>query len=705
MRTILILLAVSIFGAKAAAQSQQQSQPPPQSSQQQNQISVMPLPAKFQLGSGHLLIDQSFSVTVDGAKDDRLNRATQRFATNLSRQTGIPFGGSTGKAKTTLTVRVDHASKRVQEFDEDESYLLDVAPSGATLTASNTLGALHGLETFLQLVQATPDGFAAPAVHIEDKPRFPWRGLLIDVSRHFSPVDVIERNIDGMAAVKMNVLHLHLSDDQGFRVESKAFPKLQEMGADGMYFTRAQIQELIEYAADRGVRILPEFDIPAHATSWFVGYPQLASGPGPYTIAGNWGVLDPAVDPTREETYKFLDKFIGEMSALFPDQFFHIGGDEVDGKQWDANPNIQAFKRAHQMKNNQELQQYFTTRVQKIVAKHHKQMVGWDEILSAGMSKEIVIQSWRGQASLAAAAKQGYRGLLSSGYYLDGMWTAARHYAVDPMSGDAANLSSDEKSRVLGGEACMWGEYITPANIDSRIWPRTAAVAERLWSPQETQDVDGMYRRLAALDWRLEWLGLKQKSNYLAMMGRMANTDQIGPLRVLGDAVRPSDLGTREQTAERAGIALSSLTPLNRMVDAVPPESESANDFTRAVNALIIGNFKDASAEMLVRAQLERWRDNPSRLQPLLDSSAVLKELTPVSQNLASLGAAGLQALDYLDKGEHAPDAWKTQTLAMIDQASQPQADLFIAVAPAVQTLVNASAGVMPSSQTPPGRQ
>lgn len=695
MRTILILLLASILPARAAAQSQPQSaaQPPSQSPALQNQISVVPLPSQFQLGAGQLLIDGSFTVATEGAKDDRIDRAVVRFMANLSHETGIPFHAATDKAKTTLTVRAEHAGKRVQEFNEDESYVLDVTPSAATLTAPDTLGVLHGLETFLQLVQATPAGFTAPAIHIDDKPRFPWRGLLIDVSRHFSPIEVLQRNIDGMAAVKLNVLHLHLSDDQGFRVESKAFPKLQEMGSDGMYFTQAQIRGLIDYAADRGVRIVPEFDMPAHATSWFVGYPQLASGPGSYTVAGNWGVLDPAMDPTREETYKFLDKFIGEMAKLFPDAFFHIGGDEVDGKQWDANPKIQEFMRAHQMKNNQELQQYFTIRVQKMVAKHHKEMVGWDEILSPGMPKDIVIQSWRGQSSLAAAAKQGYRGLLSSGYYLDGMWTAARHYSIDPMSGDAANLSAEEKSRILGGEACMWGEYITPANIDSRLWPRTAAIAERLWSPAQTQDVHSMYRRLSALNWRLEWLGIRQKANYPAMLGRMVDTDDVASLRVLGDAVRPSDLGTREQTAERAGTPLSSATPLNRMVDAVPPESEAANDFTRAVNVLVASNFKDADTETQVRVQLERWRDNPARLQPLLDSSSLLKELTPVSQSLASLGAAGLQALDYLDKGERAPDAWKTQTLAMIDQASQPQADLFIAVAPAIQTLVNASAG------------
>jgi len=700
-------------------------------SPQQNQINVMPLPAKLQLGTGWLTIDQSFSVAIEGAKDSRLDRAAQRFVTNLSRQTGIPLNSATAigrgtepklarpiqkmvdKAsretgtpvradliavgKATLTVYTSSPSKSNQEAGEDESYTLDVTSSSATLSASNTLGILHGFETFLQLVQSTPNGFAAPAVHIEDKPRFPWRGLMIDVSRHFTPIDIIKHNIDGMAAVKLNVLHLHLSDDQGFRIESKEFPKLQQMGSDGLYFTQVEMRDLIEYAADRGIRVVPEFDMPGHATSWFVGYPEISSGSGPYSIERRWGIFDPAMDPTREETYKFLDKFIGEMSELFPDRFFHIGGDEVNGKQWDANPKVQAFMRAHQIKNNQELQQYFTVRVQKIVAKHHKLMIGWDEILSPGMSQDIVIQSWRGQASLAAAAKQDYRGLLSSGYYLDHMETAAQYYAVDPLSGDAANLSAEEQSRILGGEACMWAEFVTPDNIESRVWPRTAAVAERLWSPAETQDMDGMYRRIAAMSWRLEWLGLKHKSNYIAMLGRMAGTDDVAALRVLGDAVRPVGLGVREEAAERAGVAQTSTVPLNRLVDAVPPESEAANEFARAVNALVASNFKDAIIEAQIRAQLETWRDNRARLQPLLDNSALLRELVPASQSLASLGAAGLQALDYLDKGEHPSDAWKSQTLAMIDQASQPQADLLIAVAPAVQILVNASTGAPPA--------
>jgi len=180
-----------------------------------------------------------------------------------------------------------------------------------------------------------------PAVTIKDQPRFPWRGLLIDVSRHFIPLDVLKRNVDGMVAVKLNVLHLHLSDDQGFRVESKRFPKLHEMGSDGMYYTQGELRDFVAYAHDRGIRVLPEFDTPGHSRSWFVGYPELASNPGPYKVDPEGP--DSVTDPTQEGTYKFLDKFVDEMAKVFPDAYFHIGGDEVDGKHWDANPKIQAF--------------------------------------------------------------------------------------------------------------------------------------------------------------------------------------------------------------------------------------------------------------------------------------------------------------------------------------------------------------------------
>ncbi len=198
-------------------------------------------------------------------------------------------------------------------------------------------------------MQLIGSDFQAPAVHIEDHPRFPWRGLMMDVSRHWMPVDVVKRNLDAMAAVKLNVFHWHLSDDQGFRVESKRFPKLQELGSDGNFYTQDEIRQVVEYARARAIRVVPEFDIPGHTTSWFVGYPELASAPGPYKIERTWGIFQPTMNPAREETYQFLDAFIGEMAALFPDPYFHIGGDEVEETQWKQSASIQAFAREHQL--------------------------------------------------------------------------------------------------------------------------------------------------------------------------------------------------------------------------------------------------------------------------------------------------------------------------------------------------------------------
>jgi hexosaminidase len=674
MRILGVILLLLAFSALAQPQTQ-------------TQLNLMPMPASVQQGTGQLAINQSFSVAVTGARDASLDEEAQRFVSQLSRQTGIPFRPKPG-ATATLQIHADHGREAVQKLGEDESYELTVADSGAKLTAPSTLGILRGLQTFLQLVQITPSGFAAPAVTIKDLPRFAWRGMLVDVSRHFIPVDVLKRNIDGMAAVKMNVLHWHLSDDQGFRAESKKFPKLTQAGSDGMFYTQEEIRDIIAYAHNRGIRVMPEFDMPGHTRSWYLGYPELSSGVGPYTLEGSG--IDPIMDPTRESTYKFLEKFIAEMAKLFPDAYFHIGGDEVDGKQWDANPKIQEFIKAHGMKNNQDLQAYFNQRLEKIVAKNHKTMVGWDEILHPDLPKTVVVQSWRGQASLATAAKQGYRGLLSYGYYLDLMWPAARHYAVDPMADAAADLTPQEKALILGGESCQWAEWVTPENIDSHIWPRNAVIAERLWSPQEVKDVASMYTRMNAVNYDLEWLGLTHNSARTEMLQRMAGNADVTALQVLADVVEPVKDYNRWDDAKGP---IDFHAPLNRMIDAVSPESETARRFSDLVQAFAQSGYKDKAAEAQIRSYLTTWRDNDARLHPLLEQSALLQEDVSLSQSLSALGAAGLQALDYLDKGQPAPDSWKAQQNAVIDQAKTRQADMLLMVVAPVQQLVEASAG------------
>ncbi|HME36803.1 MAG TPA: family 20 glycosylhydrolase [Candidatus Sulfotelmatobacter sp.] len=676
MRASLVVGILLFLASFAAAQSQPQ-------------LNLMPMPASVQQGTGQLSINQSFSVAVTGNHDASLDSEVRRFQSQLARQTGIPFRPKPGAAPT-LQIHADHGRQTVQKLGEDESYELTVTDSGAKLAAPTTLGILRGLQTFLQLVQITPTGFAAPAVTIKDQPRFPWRGMLIDVSRHFIPIDVLKRNLDGMAAVKMNVLHWHLSDDQGFRVESKVFPKLTGMGSDGMFYTQEEIREFIAYAHDRGIRVMPEFDIPGHSRSWFLGYPELSSGSGPYALEGGGpGYIDPIMDPTQESTYKFLEKFIAEMAKLFPDPYFHIGGDEVDGKQWDANPKIQAFIHAHGMKNNQDLQAYFNQRLQKIVAKNHKTMVGWDEILHPDLPKTIIVQSWRGQESLAAAAKQGYSGLLSFGYYLDLMWPAARHYAVDPMADAAATLAPEEKSRILGGESCQWAEWVTPENIDSHIWPRNAVIAERLWSPQSVTDVASMYTRMNAVSLDFEFLGLTHRSARMHMLHRMAGAADISALRVLADVVEP--VKDYDRWSDEKG-PIDFHAPLTRMIDAVYPESDTARFFANLVQTYIASGYKDQDTEKQIRMWLVLWSNNDNHLHSLLQTSSLLQEDDPLSADLAAVASSGLQALDYIDKSQPSPDSWKTQQLAVITQAKTRQADMLLMVVDPVQQLVEASA-------------
>ena len=666
----------------------------PLRSQSTSDLNVMPLPAKVQLGSGSLKIEGTFSVVLSGYQEPRLERSRERFVTNLGHQTGLVFAhGTTDPAKATLVVTTDQASKPVQEPGEDESYTLAVTATGAKIHAANPLGAMHGLQTFLQLVSITADGFVVPVVSIQDQSRFVWRGLMIDSARHFTPLPVIKRNLDGLEAVKMNVFHWHLSDNEGFRVESKKFPRLQQFGSDGQFYTQDEVREVIDYARDRGIRVVPEFDIPGHSTAWFVGYPELASGSGPYELERKWGVFDPAMDPTNEKTYRFLDTFIGEMAKLFPDPYFHIGGDEVNGKEWDSNPKIQEFMKSHNIKTDVELQSYFSQRVQELVTKHGKTPVGWDEIFVPGVSKNILIHSWRGPEALAAAAKQGYRGILSNGYYIDLGWSAARHYAVDPMGGAAANLSAEEKARILGGEDTMWSEYVNWENIDSRIWPRTAAIAERLWSPQETTNVESMYARMEAESSRLEFLGLTHRTYQRIMVQRMAGSapaDQFEALFVLTQAVEPVKDYNRESTP---GEEPTSLKPLTRVVDAAKPESMVSRRFSLAVDDFVGGSCKDSAKSEEIRARLTQWAGASGPVQTLAQQSSLVKDAVPAASSLSQSSALSLSALDRIHQALPLTDDLKKQQIDSLNafETQAHKSQLTLPARAAFQKLIEAA--------------
>ncbi|MGH9944100.1 MAG: beta-N-acetylhexosaminidase, partial [Pyrinomonadaceae bacterium] len=669
------------FFSNSVAQTTQTVAPPAR------QHNLMPTPAAVSFRQGRMPIAKTFNVATKGHTDERLRAGIDRAVRRLEGRTLMEFprGLATDASAASLVLECRGPGKAVPALDEDESYTLEVSDKQVLLTASTVVGALRGLETFLQLIDSDRAGYFIPAVSVQDRPRFPWRGLMIDVARHYQPVEVLKRNLDAMAAVKLNVLHWHLTEDQGFRVESKNFPRLHQMGSDGLFYTQEQIRDVIAYARERGIRVVPEFDMPGHATSWLVGHPELGSAPGPYTIERRAGIFEPALDPTREEVYQFLDKFLGEMAALFPDAYLHIGGDENEGKQWDRNPRIQAFMKEKSIKDNHALQTYFNQRLSRILKQHNKRMMGWDEIFQPDLPKDVVIHSWRGPAALAEAAKKGYQGVLSNGYYIDLIFPTSQHYAVDPLPANSG-LTEAEAAHILGGEATMWSEWVSPETIDSRIWPRTAAIAERLWSPRTVTDVEDMYRRLAVTSVRLEELGLTHEKNQAMLLRRLAGGRETGPLATLVSVVEPVKEYRRYQQRPQ-----TMLSPLTGLIDAARPDSDAARRFAATVDALLSDAPHFEAHSQRLKGTLTEWQSAGPELEAMIDKSPALHEARPLARDLSDLGEAGLEALSYLSRGVAPPAEWRAARLASIEQAAKPKGALEFAVIPGLRQLVVAA--------------
>ncbi len=653
---------------------------------------LMPVPANLAWKSGRLNVTKNFTVAIKGQTDERLKSYIFRVMRRLEGRTVLEMSREiSSDASATLLIETNSTGNAIPKLGDDESYNLEITNSQAKLTAPTTVGAMRGLETFLQLLEGDKEGFYFPAVSINDQPRFAWRGLMIDSARHFMPLEVIKRNLDGMAAVKLNVLHWHLTEDQGFRVETRKFPELYLQGSDGNFYTQDQIREIIKYAADRGIRVMPEFDMPGHATAWLVSHPEIGSGkPGEtYKIERQPGIFDPTLDPTNEKTYQILEVFFKEMSELFPDAYMHIGGDENEGKQWKSNEKIQAFMKEKGLKTQDDLQQYFNQRILKFIEKNGKIMMGWDEIFQPTIPKNIVIQSWRGQESLAKVARQGNQGILSNGYYIDLMQPAEQHYAVDPLPANTT-LTADEQKRILGGEATMWSEWVSPETIDSRIWSRMPAVAERFWSPREVTEVDDMYRRLAIIQNQLEELGLTHRKNQAVLLRRLTNNQDISALQSLVSIIEPVKEYQRYQQRPQ-----TMLSPLTGLIDAANTDAPNAREFNKAVNELIAG--KDSAMNVgKIRKFLNDWRNSQNDLQKLMENSPALFEAKQLAIDLQTLTKIAEEALKDLEMrriksgngfGDKSAE-WRDAQLKTLNEIAKPKAALEIVIVESVRKMV-----------------
>jgi hexosaminidase len=629
------------------------------------QLNLMPWPQNVVLNDGNFALNKNFKVNITGNPNPRIFGGVTRFLRRLDGRTGLFFTQdfvTKLNEVPTAELQINCVKSGKIGLYEDESYHLDIKQDKITIDATTDLGALHGLETLLQMLHNNSKSFYFPNSQISDFPRFTWRGLMIDAARHFQPVDVIKRNLDGLAAMKMNVFHWHLVDDQGWRIEMKKHPKLIELASDGMYYTQEEIKNIVKYADERGILIVPEIDVPGHGTAILTAYPEIGSkvialkggaekniqGTGftTYTVERNAGIFTPTLDPTNPKTYELLSGIFDEVCPLFPGAYFHIGGDENEGKDWDANPKIQEFKKKNKLATNHELQTYFTMQLAPMLKKHGKQLMGWEEILTKNLSKEAIVHSWRGPnegvlpgQSLADAVKKGYKTVLSNGYYIDLMYPIESHYLNDPMP-KGVELTAEEKARILGGEAPMWTELATPETIDSRIWPRTAAIAERLWSAESITDVADMRRRLETISFRLEELGLTHIRNKEVILRNIANNQNVKSLNEFSNVCEP----LKGYTRNKDGTEYKMYSPFTLFADACTPDAKDALAFDDAVNQYLKAKTPENKAK--VTAFFNKWIALDKELNVLSANAPLVQPILPLAKKLSDASQELLHILD-----------------------------------------------------------
>ena len=680
---------------------------------------LMPLPREATFTNSALPLSGPLQAVPTGCEGTLVPDAITRFQHDLHTLVGIDLSGK----PLALAIRCLGHNKISDIPDQHEGYRLTTSPTGIDIEADSEIAVLRALATLRQLVDTHTGTPSIIGAHIEDAPRFLWRGIMVDTARHFMTVDTLKRQIVAMELTKLNVLHLHLSD-QTFRVQSLRFPKLTAANPDGQFYTQAQIRDLVTFATDHGVRIVPEIDMPAHTAAIVSAYPEFgAEQIDPKDPRGTDKI---ALDPVSEKTYQFLDVLLKEMTGLFPDPFIHTGGDELTPFTWQNSKTIAAFKAKNHLVSNSDLQGYFVDRLHKLLGKYHKTMVGWDEIGLNALPKDTVVEAWRTSNPVYTDTAKGNRVVVAAGYYLDLQRPAQNYYGVDPTNPNAFStmsqqmfdlsqknpassalinpylvakpmppLTPEQEKLVLGGDAPLWSEGITDEMLDTGFWPRAAAIAERFWSPKDTRDPDDMLRRLIPTQIELQTLGLHDQENRNRMIARM--TTQTQPVETLMGAVAPlrnyAHLRTRLMNPNAKMDFVS-------LADAASTDSLESLHFEANVKTYLKG---DTARLPLLKTQLEEWRDNDAAYAEVAKENPFLRAALPTSANLAQLAAVGLTALDALQTGgkidrEDAKQAdallaklrdqeAASADLAAIASHSQPPADLLIRVTAPVEQL------------------
>lgn len=618
----------------------------------------------------------------------------------LARRFQARFGRLLGTATedaATLRLGTTTAAGTHPALGDDESYRLRITTTGAELDAATPWGAAHGLERCLQLLDGDGEGTFLTALLLEDAPRLPWRGVLLDLARHFLDLPTLLRTLDGLAAAGINVLHLHLNDDQGFRFESRRCPRLHELSGSGGYLRVEEVAELVAAATARGIRIVPELDVPGHAGAILHAHPELAAGPAPATLPRAFGPSRYALDPSLDATWGLLEAVLDDLVELFPDTYVHLGGDEV-------HPDVYAFEDARRrawmaaagLSDAAAVQAWFTRGVVAMLAQRNRRAVGWDEVLHPAMPAAMTVQAWRGAATLEAALAAGHDALYSAGWYLDLNYPARLHYRFDPAAPTAelaaaeATLATEPqladvgdgilalqaaaaatarsvtavagRGALLGGEACLWSELVTQELLDARLYGRLAAVAERLWSDPVAADEASFERRLPG------WLThLERVTDCRPLTGDPAMLWRLGvepyerlAVETLLEALEPVRwykrlLGVGGLASRREGRPpqrpYDADTPLHRPVDLLPPDSPALWQLRTALFA-VAADPEDVSAQVTLRDFAGRWRMLPVQLAALEQRSRHFAALADRIEQLADLADLLDELVDAVIAGE-----------------------------------------------------
>ncbi len=500
--------------------------------QDASRYAIIPKPVKLTPAKGHFKLNAKTQIVLGSSAPD-LKTATDFLVNLVENSAGYKLNYSAGAKKNTITFALDNS------ITNDEGYKLEVTKKEIKVTSKTAKGAFLAIQTLRQLMPAAIEQKNAglkkievPAVSIEDAPRFAYRGMMLDVARHFQPIDFVKRYIDLLAFYKINTFHFHLTEDQGWRIEIKKYPKLQEIAAwrnetlvghsrdkekkydgkrHGGYYTQEELKDLVKYAQDRFITVIPEIEMPGHSRAALAAYPELGCKDSTYTVATTWGVFKDIYCP-NENTFTFLEDVLTEVMAIFPSKYIHIGGDEAPKDAWKKSAYAQGLISYHGLKDEHGLQSYFIRRMEKFLNSKGRAIIGWDEILEGGLAPNATVMSWRGEKGGIAAAKERHDVIMTpnSHLYFDhyqtkegrkaeplaigGFSSLEKVYSYNPVP---AVLTPDEAKHVLGVQANLWTEYIpTKEHVEHMAFPRACALAEVAWTPVAAKDYADFTQRL-----------------------------------------------------------------------------------------------------------------------------------------------------------------------------------------------------------------